>query len=176
MILVDWFAYAFTEIQIYALAFLLVSIFLASLSDLVRMTASRRFLIFWLLIIVVVLIYDIYMALDSDEWLMMAVKWGLIALFAILSNSVIGIYFKLARADVAACAAAACLLAPILIILLFILLKISDVVMRPVLRRFGKGDAYPFMPVVFLGLLGTVAIVIWVVPWVLDFGILMLGA
>jgi hypothetical protein len=135
------------------------------------MSARRGFFIFWLLIIVAVLMYDLYVAMDSEEWLIFGVKWGLIALFAIMSNSYIGIYFKLARADVAACAAAACLLAPILIILLFILLKIADVLMRPILRRFGKKDAYPFMPVVFIGLLSTLAISIWVIPWVMDTGI-----
>jgi len=138
------------------------------------MSAQRIFFVFWLLIIVVVLIYDIYMAMESEEWLMVAVKWGLILLFAILSNSIIGIYFKLAKADVAACAAAACILAPVLIILLFILLKIVDFIMRPVLRLFGKDDAYPFMPVVLVGLLSTLAISIWVIPWLLDSGILAL--
>jgi hypothetical protein len=140
----------------------------------VRMTARRGFFVFWLLIIIVILMYDLYIAMDSEEWLMMTVKWGLIVLFVILSNSVIGIYFKLAKADVAACAAAACLLAPILIILLFILLKIADVIMRPILRYFGKKDAYPFMPVVFVGLLSTLAISIWVIPWVMDTGIFLL--
>jgi hypothetical protein len=138
------------------------------------MTARRGFFVFWLLIIIVILMYDLYIAMDSEEWLMMTVKWGLIVLFVILSNSVIGIYFKLAKADVAACAAAACLLAPILIILLFILLKIADVIMRPILRYFGKKDAYPFMPVVFVGLLSTLAISIWVIPWVMDTGIFLL--
>ena len=144
---------------------MLVSIFIASLSDLVRMSARRGFFVFWLLIIVVVLIYDLYMAMDSEEWLMMEVKWGLMVLFVILSNSVFGIYLKLAKADVAACVAAACLLTPILIILLFILLKVLDFIMRPVLCFFGKKDAYPFMPVVLLGLLATLAISIFVIPW-----------
>jgi hypothetical protein len=156
------------------LAILLVSIFIASLSDLQRMSAQRIFFVFWLLIIAVVLIYDVYMAMESEEWLMMAVKWGLISLFAILSNSVVGIYFKLARADVAACVAAACILTPVLIILFFILLKIMDFTMRPVLRLFGKGSAYPFMPVVLVGLIGTLAISIWVIPWMLETGILVL--
>jgi hypothetical protein len=154
------------------LAILLVSIFIASLSDLQRMSAQRIFFVFWLLIIAVVLIYDIYMAMESEEWLILAVKWGLISLFAILSNSVIGIYFKLARADIAACAAAACILTPVLIILFFILLKILDFMMRPVLRLFGKDNAYPFMPVVLVGLLGTLAISIWIIPWLLGTGIL----
>jgi len=173
--LTDWFAFALTDIQLYALAFLLGSIFVASLSDLKHMSAQREFLEVWLLIIIVVLMYDIYLAMKSEDWLMVAVKWGLIILFAILSNSVIGIYFKLARVDVAACAAAACLLAPILIILLFIMLKITDLIMRPVLRRFGNGGAYPFMPVVLVGLPVTLAIAIWGVPWVMDLGILMFG-
>ncbi len=138
------------------------------------MSAQRGFFVFWLLIIVVVLIYDICMAMDSEEWLMVAVKWGLILLFAILSNGYIGTYFRLAKADVAACAAAACILAPILIILLFIMLKIADLAMRPVLRLFGKDGAYPFMPVVLVGLLSTLAISIWVMPWVMDIGIFLL--
>lgn len=153
---------------------MLVSFFIASLTDLQRMSAQRIYFVFWLLIIVVVLTYDIYMAMESEEWLMVAVKWGLIMLFAILSNSLIGIYFKLAKADVAACVAAACLLTPILIILLFILLKVSDFIMRPVLRFFGKKDAYPFMPVVLVGLLSTLAVSIWAIPWMVSTGILVL--
>ena len=139
------------------------------------MSAQREFLEVWLLIITVVLIYDIWVAMESEEWLMLAVKWGLIILFAVLSHSAIGIFFKLARADVAACAAAACILAPVLIILLFIILKITDLMMRPVLRRFGNGGAYPFMPVVLVALPVTVAIALWVIPWVMDTGILALG-
>ena len=138
------------------------------------MSAQRIFFVFWLLIVAVVLIYDIYMAMESEDWLLMAVKWGLISLFAILSNSVIGIYFKLARADIAACVAAACILTPVLIILFFILLKIADLTMTPILRLFGKDNAYPFMPVVLIGLLSTLAISIWVIPWVMDMGILVL--
>lgn len=164
----DWLSLVLTDVQLYALAFLLGSIFVATLSDLKYMSAQREFLEVWLLIIFVVAIYDFYTVLESEEWLFLAAKWGIILLFSLFSHKSIGIYFKLARADVAACAAAACLLPPILIIVFFLLLKPFAFIMKPFLKGFGRSNAYPFLPVVLMGLLSTIAISIWVVPWVMK--------
>jgi hypothetical protein len=162
----DWLALVLTDVQLYALVFLLGSIFVAALSDLRYNSAQQEFPEAWLMIVFVVAIYDFYSAVESEEWQFLAIKWGLIILFVILSNSAIGVYFKLAWADLAACAAAACLLPPMLIIVFFILLKLFSFVMKPFLMGFKKKDFYPFIPVVLVGLLSTIAIAIWGVPWV----------
>lgn len=164
----DWLALVLTDVQLYALAFLLGSIFVAALSDLKHMSAQREFLEVWLLIIFVVAVYDFYSAVQSEEWQYLAVKWGIILLFSIFSHQSVGLYFKLARADVAACAAAACLLSPILIILFFLIMKPFAFVMKPFLKGFGNSDVYPFLPVVLMGLLSIIAVTLWVVPWAIE--------
>src|SRR5262249_43046337 len=103
--------------QTLGLAFLLGTFSVATWSDLKRMTAQREFVEIWLVFVFSVLVYDIYEArsLEGVEWEVIAVKWGLIGALSVLSLDRIGVLFRLARADVAAMAAAAGLLSPVLV-------------------------------------------------------------
>ena len=88
-----------------------------------------------------------------------SVKWGLIAVFSILSLARFGVLFRLAPADVAALAAAASLLPPLLVILFYALAKLLALVIGPWLAR-GR-PVWPFMPVVSLATLAILAIAWW---------------
>jgi hypothetical protein len=153
--------------QLYALAFLLGSFAVASLSDVRRMSAQREFLEIWLLVIAALLAYDIYNIYNGADWQLALVRWVLIIVISMASHQWTGLLFSLARADVAACAAVAVLLSPVLIIVFYVVLKLLDLLMRPFLRAVGSGDAYPFMPVVLVGTAATAAAVIWAMPWLL---------
>jgi hypothetical protein len=145
--------------QQFGLAFLLGSFAVATLSDLKRLSAQREFLEIWLVFLVVILALDAYEAgvSQSVAWQRVAVKWGLIALFSLLSFREVGVLFRLALGDVAALAAAACLLSPVLIVLFYVSARILAYVVGPLLRRSGR-QVWPFMPVVTLATLAILGL------------------
>jgi hypothetical protein len=67
----------------------------------------------------------------------------------------VGVVFQLARADVAAMAAAASLLQPGSIVLFWLLMKALSLPMGRATRR---GDHYPFLPVVTLATVALLAL------------------
>jgi len=143
------------------LAFLLGSFTVATLSDIKRLTAQREFLEVWLLFILGVFAFEFYDLrvgkLDSSRaW----VKWGLIALFSLLSLERIGVLFRLARADVAALAASASLLTPILVLIFYGLAKIIAWVLQRVF--WPNRTSWPFLPVVSLA---TIAVMVLGLVW-----------
>jgi hypothetical protein len=144
--------------QQFGLAFLLGSFAVATLSDLKRMSAQREFVEIWLAFLVVMLALDAYEGgmTHSVGWEYLAVKWGLIAVFSLLSFRRVGVLFRLAFGDVAALAAAACLLSPVLIVLLYVSARVLAVFAGPLLRR-GR-QAWPFMPVVSLATLAILGL------------------
>src|SRR5260370_8851431 len=83
--------------QQFGLAFLLGSFAVATLSDLKRLSAQREFLEIWLLFLPVILAMDVSEAgvSHSVAWERLAVKWGLIALFSLLSFRVAAVFFRL---------------------------------------------------------------------------------
>lgn len=164
------FSLELSEPQMLGLAFLLGSFVVASLSDLKRLSAQREFLEIWVLFTVGVLIYDVTTSgLDAwNLWQVVAVKWGLITVLAVLSWQKVGGIFKLARADVFACTSAAALLSPLLVVAFWIVLKIVAFALRPVLSK-GRGP-WPFMPVVTVATLVVLALGL-VVP---EFGLSIL--
>lgn len=130
------------------LAFLLGSFVVATLSDLKRLSAQREFLEVWVLFVLGVLVWDVVQAgrRDWELWQVPALKWGLILVLGVLSWQKVGPIFRLARADVFACAAAAALLTPVLVVGFWVVLKVLAMVLGPMLAR---GRPYwPFMPVV----------------------------
>jgi hypothetical protein len=130
------------------LAFLLGSFAVATLSDLKRLSAQREFLEIWVLFTLGVLAWDLVQTgrRDWEGWQVPALKWALIFVLGLLSWHKVGPIFRLARADVFACAAAASLLNPILVVGFWIVLKVFALVLGPILAR---GRPYwPFMPVV----------------------------
>jgi hypothetical protein len=159
-----WLELQISQAYIYALIFLLGSFTVATLSDLKYMSAQREFVEVWVLAIFALLAYDVYLALTTPEWAFFLAKWVIILVFSFVSYKNIGIWFKLAIGDVAACAAVSGLLTPVLIVLFFIILKILSIIIGPFLRIGRKGSSYPFMPIVLLGTLAITAFAIWAVP------------
>lgn len=139
---------ALTEWQTLGLAFLLGSFAVATLSDLKRLSAQREFLEIWVVFTVGVLVYDAFTLWRAGWalWQAGAIKWGVIVLLGVLSWERVGVLFRLARADVWACAAAVALLSPVLVVAFWVVLKGFALVLRPLLQR-GRGP-WPFMPVV----------------------------
>ena len=145
------------------LAFLLGSFTVATWSDLKRLSAQREFLEIWLAFLAGMLAFDVYDARvrESAAWQVLAVKWGLIVLFSLISLGRLRLpygLFRLAPADVAALAAAASLLTPLLIILFYLGAKVLSMLIGPLLRR---GPYYPFMPVVSLATVGVLAVALF---------------
>jgi len=131
--------------EVYGLFFLLGSFVVASVSDVKHLSAQREFMDVWWAFAAVMLVVELWVA----EWRPTAplvAKWVLVALFGILSHRAIGLWLRLATADVAACVAAAMLLPPGLVLAFFLLLKL---VAWPAARVLARGKpAYPFLPVV----------------------------
>ena len=149
-----WLLPDFSLPLLLGMAFVLGNFFTATADDLDHMASSRGFLKTWALIVVIVFCLDVgslwWEGYDAaTEFAPFVVKWILILVLCGLSHERTGVIFKVATGDVLAMASAAALLSPVLIILFFVFLKIFNLVERPVLRKFGDGDAYPFMPVVF---------------------------
>jgi hypothetical protein len=155
------FSLVLAEWQKLGLAFLLGSFTVATLSDIKRLTAQREFLEVWVIFLLGVLAFEIYDVrvgkLDSSRvW----VKWGLIAILSFLSFERIGVLFRLAKADVAALAAAASLLTPILVLIFYGLAKLIAWLMQ---RTFWPNrTTWPFLPVVTLA---TVAVMVLGLLW-----------
>ena len=148
---------ALSRWQQFGLAFLLGSFAVATWSDLKHLAAQREFREIWLAFLACMLAIDAYEAYaQGKSWEWLAVKWGLIGLFSLLSVRPIGVLFRLASSDVAALAAAASLLNPVLIVGFYLVARLLAWVLGPVLAR---GRAYyPFMPVVSLATLAMLAL------------------
>lgn len=143
-----------SQYEVYGLFFLLGSFVVASLSDLKHLSAQKEFMDVWLACAGILLLLD----LAAADWRVdaaLAVKWGLLVLLSVLSWQRVGLVFRLAPADVAACAAAAALLSPLLILVFFVVLKLLSWPLGPLLAR-GR-NVYPFMPVVTLGVVAVLA-------------------
>lgn len=161
----DWtayLAYTFPQATLFALFFLLGSQAVAGLSDLRRMSAQREFMEIWIVFTGAVLLIDGFRIWQHEaDWLLHLVKWLLVAVVGILSWHRVGVLFRLARGDVWAIVAVASLFNPLFIVIYTILLKVSDLILRPALRAFGAGSAYPFIPVVTAATIVTVALIVF---------------
>lgn len=140
----ELFALQLSVPQVYGLFFLLGSFAVASLSDVKHLAAQREFMDVWLVFAGVMAALDVWRSGLRPDTLLLA-KWAVLLALSLLSWHGIGVVFRLARADVAACAAAASLLAPGAIVLFWLLLKGLSV---PLSRPFRRGEHYPFLPVV----------------------------
>lgn len=171
--LVPFLRYEFPTTTLYALWFLLGSQAVAGLSDLRRMAAQREFMEVWIIFAVVVFGLDGWRVYQGNDVAVFLVKWALILAAALLSWQRVGGIFHLARGDVWAIVAVTSLFNPLFVVLYMLILKVVDLVLRPALRRFGSGSAYPFLPVVIVATLLTVALILMkLVDRVLDaFGV-----
>jgi hypothetical protein len=140
--------------EVYGLFFLLGSFAVATLSDIKHMSAQREFMDVWWLVAAALFGIQLWQA-GFEPAAPLVAKWVLVALFGLLSHRAIGLWLRLATADVAACVAAAMLLSPGLVLAFFLLLKTLAWPAAKVLAR-GK-PAYPFMPVVTLATIVVLA-------------------
>ncbi len=158
------FDFSMQPIQLYALAFLLGSFSVATLSDLKRMSAQSEFVSVWAIIAIGLFIIDVYLVgTDKLAWDIFGLKWVLIVVFSLLSHERVGVYFQLATGDVVAMMSAAAIMGPVGVVIFYILVKMVDWITRPIWKSFGTETAYPFMPSIFL----TTAIVL-VVSWFVN--------
>jgi hypothetical protein len=158
------FDFSMEPIQLYALAFLLGSFSVATLSDLKRMSAQSEFVSVWAIIAIGLFIIDVYLVgTDRLNWDIFGLKWILIVVFSLLSHERVGVYFRLATGDVVAMMAAAAIMGPVGVVVFYVLVKLVDWATRPIWKSFGTETAYPFMPPIFL----TTGIVL-VVSWFLN--------
>lgn len=150
----DFVALDLSRFEVYGLFFLLGSFAVATLSDIKHMSAQREFMDVWWAVAVILLGIQLW-ASDMAPEAPLVVKWVLVGLFGILSHRAVGLWLRLATADVAACVAAAMLLSPGLVLAFFLLLKGLAWPMSRLLAR-GK-PAYPFMPVISLATVALLA-------------------
>lgn len=144
--------------EVYGLFFLLGSFAVATLSDLKTMTAQREFMDVWWIFAAAMLLVQL-LAHDGALSGPFLAKWGLIAGFGLLCWRAIGLWLRLAIADVAAVVAAAALLSPGLVVVYFVLLKLLA---WPAAKLLARGKpAYPFMPVVTLATVGILMGALW---------------
>jgi len=155
-----WLEPALRDPRTYGLFFLLGSFTVASLSDIRRMSAQSEFLHVWVLALLSLFVLDVYLMRDAlfDRFV---AKWVAITVLSLLSYRGVGLFFKLEWGDVAAIAAVCGILSPVMIPIFFVLLKVVNLVALPMLRPFGKGNAYPFMPVVTGATLASIPLASW---------------
>ncbi len=147
----DLLALSLSEVQVYALFFLLGSFTVATVSDIKHLAAQREFVEVWFAFTAVVFILDLARTGFRPDAVFIA-KWAAVIVLSILTHRRVGWIFKLATGDVAACMAAAALMPFALVIAFFALLKIISIPLAPLLAR-GRGH-YPFMPVVTCATVG----------------------
>ena len=153
--LLDLVALDLSRWEVYGLFFLLGSFAVETLSDVKLMSSQREFMDVWWAVAAILLAIQIWQSQLAPSGPMVA-KWVLVALFGVLSHRRVGLWLRLATADVAACVAAAMLLSPGLVLAFFLLLKLLAWPMSKMLAR-GK-PAYPFMPVITLATLAILTI------------------
>jgi len=143
-------------IQVYLLWFLLGSFTVATLSDLKHLSAQKEFLEIWVLFIFIMFTADIYnyFRLEQNLFYLLA-KWVLIII-------ILPIYFywfrRIAWGDVFAKMAACSMFSPIFIIAFMVIVRIIDASTRFLWKKFGRGNFYPFMPVIFLTTIALLSI------------------
>ena len=131
--------------EVYGLFFLLGSFVVATVSDIKHMSAQREFMDVWWAFAAAIFALQVYLSgLEPSGPLL--VKWVLVVAFALVSHRAIGLWLRLATADVAAAAAASILLSPGLVLAFWLLLK---AIAWPAAALLARGrPAYPFMPVI----------------------------
>ncbi|MEA3201473.1 MAG: hypothetical protein QOE90_2901 [Thermoplasmata archaeon] len=156
--LAPFLAWDLSAWEVYGLFFLLGSFVVATLSDVKHLSAQREFMDVWWAFAVLMLAIQLYAA-DWRPELPFYLKWGLVLVGALLSHRTLGLWLRLATADVAAIVAAASLFPPLLVVAFFVLLKLLA---WPAARLLARGrPAYPFMPVVTVATLLLIALALF---------------
>ncbi len=125
----------------------------AALSDLRHMSAQTEIVEVWGAILAFAVFVDIVgnrgRLGDPDLAIPLATKYAILIALCVGSHERVGLIFRVASGDVLALAAGAVFLSPVLVLGYFALVKLFDILERPILRRFGTRSGYPFIPVVF---------------------------
>ena len=144
--------------EVYGLFFLLGSFVVATVSDVKHLSAQREFMDVWWAFAAVMLGVQVYAA-DFAPPAAFYVKWLLVVVLAALSHRLVGLWLRLATADVAAIVASAALFPPLLVLAYFAALKLLAWPAATLLAR-GK-PAYPFMPVVTVATLLVISLALF---------------
>lgn len=137
-----------SSVQVYLLWFLLGSFTVATLSDLKHLSAQKEFLQIWLLFVLIVFVTDIYYHYYlKQDIIYLVLKWTLIFVFMPLYFHYYG---KIAWGDIFAKMAACSLLSPVFVVVFIVFINIIDRITRGLWQKCGRGQFYPFMPVIFL--------------------------
>ena len=139
-----------SDLHFYGLLFLLGSFTVASLSDLKRMAAQKEFAEIWILFTMVFFGYDFYRLSGEMPLTLFMVKWTLIMLFALFSWKLFGFILSLSFMDLAAACAVMSLLNPQFILTYYVILLLSNLLLKPFLRKSGDRISIPFMPVILI--------------------------
>lgn len=131
--------------EVYGLFFLMGSFAVATLSDVKHMSAQREFMDVWWVFAAVILAIQAW-ASGLAPTGPLVLKWIFVVALAFASHRRVGLWLRLATADVAAATAAAVLLSPGLVLAFWLLLKAISYPAAALLAR-GR-QAYPFMPVI----------------------------
>jgi hypothetical protein len=158
-----WLTLTFTLWHDRLLAFTLGTFFVAAWSDLKHMGAQKEFGHAWIFLMPTWFAADTILTFTGDL-LPIAAKLVLMLAFGLLSNAKFGVMFALAWGDILAVWAVLSLLPWVYGLIFLMFLKVLDLVMRPLLRVAGHGDAYPFMPVVFAATVSVLAFAYLVAP------------
>ena len=148
-----------SPVLVYGLGFMLVTLLLASFSDLRRMTIKAEYMTMWIGLTVLMLLYDYF---SGSQYIL--IKWGMIILLGILSYEKSGKIFKLAKSDVVAISAVCSVISFIYIIPFYLILLVVNSLGSWPLGIFGKKNSYPFMPVIFLSVL-VLVFILGIVNW-----------
>lgn len=143
--LAPYIAWDLSRYEVYGLFFLLGSFAVATLSDVKHMSAQREFMDVWWAFAAAILFVQLWQE-DFRPDGPLITKWLLVVVLSALSHRKVGLWLRLATADVAAIAAAASLLSPGLVVAYFVILKLVAIPAAFLLAR-GR-PAYPFMPVI----------------------------
>ncbi|HLF06797.1 MAG TPA: hypothetical protein VI893_06475 [Thermoplasmata archaeon] len=158
-----WLTLSLGFLQQMGLSFLLGGFVIAALSDLKYMGAQKEFGQVWVVSILGFLALDAWLNFLVDPT-SFAVKLLLIVVFAAVSNNRTGWFFSLAIGDIMAVAAVLAVLPWVYGVIFLIFLKVLDLLMRPLLRVAGRGDAYPFMPVIVVAAVAVLAFAYLIAP------------
>jgi hypothetical protein len=151
-------AWELSRYEVYGLFFLLGSFVVASVSDIKHLSAQREFMDVWWAVAAILFFWQLWLSY-VDGWPPsgpLIAKWALVAIFGVLCHRAVGLWLRLATADVAAIVATAMLFPPGLVLAFFVLLKILH---YPAAKLLSAGrNAYPFLPVVTVASIAFVAL------------------
>lgn len=152
----DLLFYPESPFRLYTLIFLLGSLTVSSLSDIRRMAAQADFAEVWWGFTAFMFAADAGLGAAGYYGLYaFLTKWLLLFIFALVIGSTKIV--SMSTMDTAAlCALFSCLDAPMMAFAAGMILALNEI-LKPILRSYGEGGAYPFLPTVLAANLALLA-------------------